>query len=199
MSLVCFGLVSSAQATTVDANEGWEMALQPSESITCIAHFIPDVPNVPASLIFLQAPDWIQQFVPEAHSWETALADEGRTAYLFGPAITNDASDPLDIFEYRLYYQWDDEDPDFDPNYPVYLDVVVFDDQEIIRDFAYRGIPDGPYDPVNPTTWKEQYYPESDPYDNPVPEPMTICLLGLGVAFLRKSRRRSKAIATERR
>jgi hypothetical protein len=182
--LVCLGLTLSAQATPVDANEGWVMKLQPGESFTCIAQFIPDTPNVPDSLIFPQAPDWVELFVPEALSWDTALTDGGKTAYLYGPAITNNTAIKIPIFSYKLYYRWDDEDPDYDENYPLYLDVVVFNNQEIVTDFALRGIPGGPWDNPYEETWREQY--GGPPYENPVPEPMTICLLGLGAAFLRK-------------
>ena len=194
--LVCLSLTCCAQAATVDANEEWEMEQEPYESFTCIAHFIPDVPNVPDSLIFPQASEWTDTYPFDYVSagWNTTLADAGKTAYLFGPTLTNDGPNPIDLFSYRLYYQWDNEDPNYDPDYPVYLDVVVFNDQEIVRDFALRGIPNGPYDTVNLTTWREQDDPGSDPYENPVPEPMTICLLGLGSAFLR--RRRSTLIGT---
>ncbi len=188
--LVCLWLTSAARATIVDANESWTMKLQPGETFTAIAHFIPDVPGVPDSLIFPDTPDWIELFDPGALAWDVALADEGKTAYLYGPAITNVELSEIPIFSYMLYSQWDDEDPDFDENYPVYLDVVVFNDLEIVRDFALRGLPHGPWDTVNEDTWKEQYDPESNPYINPIPEPMTICLLGLGTALLRKKRRK---------
>lgn len=162
------------------------MKLQPGETFTAIAHFIPDVPDVMDSLIFPQAPDWVDLYVPGALNWVTALADAGETAYLYGPAITNDGPNSISVFSYTLYCQWDDEDPNYDPDYPVYLDVVVFNGQEIVRDFALRGVPSGPWDPVNPTTWREQY--GGDPYENPIPEPVMICLLGFGSAFLRKRR-----------
>ena len=185
--LVCLWLTSAARATIVDANESWTMKLQPGETFTAIAHFIPDVPGVPDSLIFPDTSDWIELFDPGALTWDVGLADEGKTAYLYGPAITNDTDSDLPIFSYKLYYQWDDEDV---VDYPVYLDVVVFNDLEIVRDFALRGLPHGPWDEPNEDTWKEQHDPESDPYINPIPEPMTICLLGLGTALLIKKRRR---------
>ena len=184
--LVCLGLTSSAQATIVDANEGWEMKLKPGESITAIAYFIPNVPNISDSLIFPQAPDWIEKFVPGAFSWDTGLTNGGKTAYLCGPAITNNTAIKMPVFSYRLFYQWDDEDPNYDENYPLYLDVVVFNDQEIVNDFALRGIPGGPWDNLYDETWREQY--GEPPYENPVPEPATICLLGLGAAILGKRR-----------
>jgi hypothetical protein len=193
--LMCLGLTSSVRATLVDANDEWGMTLQVGESFTCLAHFIPDIPNVvPESLIFTRPPEWTNSypFNYEAAGWDVALADGGKTAYLFGPKIANTGPGPLDIFSYKLYYQWDDDGLDFDPNYPVYLDWVIFDDLTLIQDSGWRRKADGTWEwPANEITWREQYYPESEPYENPVPEvpePMVICLLGLGAAFLRKRR-----------
>ncbi|MHC4458788.1 MAG: hypothetical protein ACYS0I_17215 [Planctomycetota bacterium] len=110
-----------------------------------------------------------------------------KTAYLHGPAITNNDISEISIFIYRLFYQWDDEDPNYNENYPVILDVVVFNDEAIVNEFALRGIPNGPYDdPLQDTTWKEQSYPESPPYLNPVPEPAGICLFSAVWLLLRK-------------
>ena len=185
--LVCLGLTLSAQAAIVDANDEWGMVLQAGESFTCLAHFIPDIPNVSSSLIFAQPPEWTDTywFDWEAAGWDVALADGNKTAYLFGPEITNSGPNPLDIFSYKLYYQWDDEGLDFDPNYPIYLDWVAFNGPTIIGDNSYRRTAAGVWEKYD-VTWREQY--GGSPYENPVPEPMTICLLGFGTAFLRKRR-----------
>ncbi len=186
--LVCFGPVLSVRAVPVDDNDVWQMVLDPGESFTCLAHFIPDIPNVvPESLIFTQPPEWTSTY---PSGWDTALTDAGKTAYLFGPEITNSGPDPNVVFKYNLCYQWDDEAHDFDPNYPIYLDWVVFDDLTLTEDLGWRKKIDGTWEwPADEITWREQYYPGSDPYETPVPEPMTICLLGLGTAFLEKRRR----------
>jgi hypothetical protein len=188
--LMYFGLTLSAHATPVDANDEWGMTLQVGESFTCLAHFIPDTPNVPSSLIFTQPPVWTDTYTFDhiTAGWNTALTDGNKTAYIFGPEIANTGPSPLDIFSYKLYYQWDDEGLDFDPNYPVYLDWVVFDDLTLIQDSGWRRKADGTWEwPANEITWREQH--GDPPYENPVPEPVTICILGLGAAFLRKRRR----------
>jgi hypothetical protein len=184
--LVCSGLTSSARATIVDVNQEAYMMIEPSTAITCIAYFIPDVPNVPGSLMFPQPPQWTDMipFDHEAAGWNTALADGNKTVYIFGPEIANTGPSSLSVFSYKLYYQWDDGDPNYNPSYPVYLDTVVFDGGAIVSETARRGTL-GSYE-TNPGTWQEEY--GGPPYENPAPEPMTICLLGLGAAFLRKRR-----------
>jgi len=178
--LVCFGLTSSAGATTVDANQEWVMGIEPSISITCVSYFIPDVPNVPDSLIFAQLPEWTNtvSFDYNSAGWDTALTDGGKTAYLFGSELTNSGLSFLNLFSYKLYYQWGDEDV---VDYPVYLDVVVFYDDEVVYNSSRWG---------EPGSYEGGEAPLDGPYDNPIPEPMTICLLGLGTALLRKKRRR---------
>lgn len=188
--LVCLVLTSSARATIVDVNEEWGMVLLPGESFTCLAHFIPDIPGVvPDSLMITLPPEWTDTYPFDYISagWDTALTGANKTAYIFGPRITNNESSPVYLFSYKLYYQWDDEDPNYNPAYPVYLDWVTFDGPTIISDNAYRRTAAGVWEKYD-ITWREQYYPDEEPYDNPVPEPMMIYLLGLGAAFLRKRR-----------
>jgi hypothetical protein len=193
--LVYLGLTLSAYATPVDANDEWGMVLQPGESFTCLAHFIPDIPGVvPESLIFTQPPEWTNTyyFDYEAYGWDTVLTDGGKTAYLFGPRITNNGSEPNYPFSYKLYYQWDDEGLDFDPNYPIYLDWVAFDGPTTIGDNSYRRTAAGVWEKYD-VTWREQY--GGPPYENPVPEPMTVCILSLGAAFCRKASSRKGWLA----
>jgi hypothetical protein len=181
--LVYFGLTSSAWATPVDVNKEALMVLEHDTSITCIAYFIPGVPGVPSSLIFTQAPQWTDTYYFDyvSEGWDTVLTDGGKTAYLFGPEITNSRPDPCNLFSYKLYFHWDTEDV---VDYPVYLDTVVFDYEAIISKNARWGTPDS-FESVPGTTWQEEY--GGLPYDNPVPEPMTICFLGFGAAFCRKT------------
>ncbi|MDD5327640.1 MAG: PEP-CTERM sorting domain-containing protein [Phycisphaerae bacterium] len=182
--LMCLGLTSPAQATIVTGWDQWYLSVEPNQPVTCVAHFIPDLDGYVAdSLIFTQPPEWTGSFDYISAGWDTTLADSNKTAYLFGPELTNGGL----LFSYKTYYQWDDEDPDYDPDYPVYFDLVIFNGDTIVAEFARRGTP-GDYDQaIIGTTWSEQ--DGEPPYENPVPEPMTICLLGFGAAFMKKSRR----------
>ncbi|MHC4571649.1 MAG: hypothetical protein ACYS0C_06195 [Planctomycetota bacterium] len=189
--LVCLWLTSSAQATLIQGDDDWKQPLEAGQTVTCVAHFIPDVPAiVPDSLIFVQAPEWTLTwpFDYATYGWDTAISEDGKAAYLYGPALTNDTLQAWQLFSYSLFYQWDDEDPHYNENNPVWVDVAVFSGQELFEDGAVRGIPGGPWDHYYSDTWRETYVSGSDPYENPIPEPVTICLLGLGVAFLRKRR-----------
>jgi len=193
--LVCLWLTSAARATIVDGNDKWEMPLEPGQTITCVAYFIPDIPAiVPESLVFdvCRPPEWTDSypFDYEGLGGDTAVSEDGKAAYLYGPEIYNDTEWPWDLFSYSLFYQWDDEDLYYNKNNPVWVDIAGFNGMELYADGSVRGIPGGPWDTVNDDTWKEQYDHESDPYENPIPEPMTICLLGLGTALLRKKRKR---------
>jgi hypothetical protein len=191
MLLVCLGLICCARATVITGSQEWYKNFDAGESVTCIAFY------GLGSVKFTQAPEWLDnEYTPPYNhdivGWNTALTDEGKTAYLYGPRATNSSGDPCEWFAFGLFYQWDDTAPDFDPNYPVYQDMAIFDGpfgSEPTFAVGRRGIPG------DAESWEykdnDPYsgpYQTDEPYTNPVPEPMTICPLGLGVAFLRKRR-----------
>lgn len=190
--LVCLGLVSSVRATSVNAFEQWGTKLDSGESITCIAHYIPDTPDVPVSLVFQKAPEPTSTYpFGDWTGWQTAISPGQKMVYLYGPRQTN-MTDFNDVrwFSYNLFFNWDGEDPDLDPDYPVYLDTALFDGGfGVSTDSAWfwKGEPGG-----WPDGWVMEEYPHNpnyvEDYTNPAPEPMTICLLGLGALFLRKRR-----------
>jgi hypothetical protein len=182
---------SGARAALVYGSDEWLQPLDAGLGITCVAHFIPDVPGVvPESLVFEKAPEWTSTwfFDHVGEGWDTAISEDGKVAYLYGPEIVNDTARKWELFSYSLFYEWDDEDLYYDENNPVWVDVVSFRHQEVLEDGAVSGIPGGPWDNYYYDTWKEQHNPGSDPYENPIPEPAIVCLLGLGAVFLRKKR-----------
>ena len=197
--LVCLWLTSGAWATIVDGNDTWGALLYEGESLTCIVHF------VWSSVEFTAVPLQITEIGYDAGGiwgdigWQAVLLDAdgmivdtgGTIAYIYGPTITGG---PVpELFSYNLFYQWDDEIAD--PLYPVYIDVAIYDGPYGSEPFDYWGWQGTPGDPDSWEYRSAPYYkdePECEEgfYDNPAPEPMTICLLGLGTAFLRKKRRR---------
>jgi len=188
--LVCLWLTSGARATTVSGLDNWGLSLdQNHPSLTGIAYF------VWSSVEFTAAPAWTDtyDFDHETAGWSTALSLDNKIAYIYGPRITNDTNNVVNLFSYELSYQWDDAIED--PLYPVYIDVAIYDGpfgSESYDYWGWRGTPGI----TNSWHSREEPYYKDDPeyeegfYDNPSPEPMTICLLGLGAAFLRKKRKR---------
>jgi len=189
--LVCLGLASSARAEIKYGNDAWDIRLNSGQSITCVAHFVwssIEFNDVPIQLVLpgYEGGNWVDI------GWQAALSPDNKIAYMCGPPSTNTTGDDyLKWFAYTLSYQWDDavEDPDW----PVYIDTAIYNGppgSEPIDYWGYKGIPG------DPNSWRyrdEPYYmdePEYDEhfFDNPAPEPMTICLLGLGALFLRKRR-----------
>jgi hypothetical protein len=192
--LMYFGLTSSAWATLVTGSQEWYKYLDPGESITCIAFY------GLGSVEFTQPPQWLYNYMPpfnhDINGWEMELSADHKTAYLYGPRATNSSGYIREWFDYELFYQWDDSAPGFDPNYPVYQDMALFDGpfgSEATFAVGWRGTPGVPssweYKDNNPYSGP---YQTDVPYTNPapqeVPEPMTVCILSLGAAFLRKRR-----------
>jgi hypothetical protein len=147
------------------------------------------------SVEFTQPPEWlVNVYTPpynhDIAGWEMALSDDHKIAYLYGPRATNSSGHPREWFAYKLFYQWDNEAPDFDPCYPVYQDMAIFNGLfGSLSTFAvgFRGTPGDnsswEYKDNNPYAGP---YQTEYPYTNPAPEPMTICLLGFGALFCRK-------------
>jgi hypothetical protein len=175
----------------VDANEEWGVLLDNGESLTCIAHYIPDINGIPESLVFSQTPEFTDTYTGgDRTGWQTVLSDDQKMVYLYGPRTTNDTGqNDIGWFSYTLFFQWDDEDANLDPTFPVYIDTAVFDGPlgcAFYDEWGWRGKPG----PGNGEDWEyqsEPYY--EDGYTNPAPEPMTICLFGLGAVFLRIRKR----------
>jgi hypothetical protein len=189
--LVCFGLTSSAWATLVTGSQEWYKYLNAGESVTCIAFY------GLGSVEFTQPPEWLfNEYTPpfnhDIAGWEMELSADHKIAYLYGPRATNSSGYIREWFDYELFYQWDDEAPGFDPNYPVYQDMALFDGpfgSEPTYAVGWRGKPgvasSWEYKDNNPYSGP---YQTEEPYTNPAPEPVTICILGLGAAFLIKRR-----------
>ena len=192
--LVCLWLTSGARAAIVSGSDQWGITLDANESITAIAHFVwggvefTVVPEQKTGLGYDAGGIWGDI------GWQVELSPDNKIAYMHGPRSTNiTESNDVGWFSYELSYQWDDAAVGFDPNYPVYIDTALYDGpygSEPTNYWGWRGIPGI----TNSWEYRDVPYYKDDPeyeegfYDNPTPEPMTICLLGLGAVFLRKRR-----------
>lgn len=199
---VCFGLTSSALADIHYYQEDWGITLDANQSITCVAHFVwygiefNDVPNqVPAGVY----PDYDNGGRWNEIGWEASLSSDNKIAYVAGPQVTNNTDvNNLGWFVYTLSYLWDDADPNYDPNWPVYIDTAIYDGpygSDPIESWGWRGTPGDPNsweNSIDPYVINEPWYTD-DFFDNPAPEPATICLLSLGTAFIFVTRRRRPA------
>jgi hypothetical protein len=190
--IVCLSLSSAADAVVVDANEEWGIKLDDGQSLTCIAHYIPDVEGVPQSLVFETVPEITFTYTAgDWTDWIIAISVDQKALYLYGPANTNNTGyNDVGWFSYKLFFQWDDEDKDLDTDFPVYIDTALYSGgigSEPFDDFFWKGSPGG--------TWPDDWEKSEEPYDdsgyyNPIPEPAMIFLLGIGTLFLRKRRKK---------
>lgn len=190
--LVCLWLTSSAQAALVTGLQNWYKNLDTGESITCIAFY------GLGSVKFTQAPEWVDnEYTPpynhDITNWQMGLSADQKIAYIYGPLATNSSGYPREWFAYKLFYRWDTDAEGFDPDWPVYQDMAIYDGplgSEPTFAVGWRGIPGEPesweYKDDDPHSGP---YQTDEPYTNPIPEPMTICLLGLGIVLLRKKRK----------
>jgi len=189
---VCLGLASTAQATTVTGSDMWGITLDSNQSITCIAHYVwggiefTAVPEQTTGYDYDAGGDW------GVIGWQVGLSPDNKIAYMYGPRSTNNTgNNDVGWFSYNLFYQWDTDAPGFDPDYPLYVDTALFDGpfgSEPTDYWGWRGTPGGDPNGRDEPYYKDEPEYEEGFYDNPAPEPMTICLLGLGAAFLRKRR-----------
>jgi len=178
-----------SQGTIVSGTDQWGISLDPNESFTCIAHYVWD------SVEFTLPPEQTSTYTAGGNwadiGWHAALSEDKKTAYIYGPRLTNNSSVTLNWFSYNLLYQWDDEDADFDPQFPVYIDTVIFDGDTRIDYWGWRGIPGVPESwryRTEPYHKDEPEHEDEEFYENPVPEPMTVSLLVIGTFLLRKRR-----------
>jgi hypothetical protein len=194
--LVCLWLTSGARAAIVSGSDKWGITLDANESITAIAHFVWGGVEFTALPLQITGLGYDAGGIWGDIGWQAELAPDNKIAYMYGPQSTNiTESNDVGWFSYELSYQWDDAAVGFDSNYPVYIDTAIYDGpfgSEPTNYWGWRGTPGI----TNSWEYRDVPYYIDDPeyeegfYDNPAPEPMTICLLGLGTAFLRKKRRR---------
>jgi hypothetical protein len=187
--LVYLWLALPAWAVIQYGQDAWDIRLDSGQSITCIAHFVwgsVEFNDVPIQLNWSEyiGGDW------EDIGWEAMLSADSNIAYICGPQITNTTGiDDANWFAYNLSYKWDDAIED--PSWPVYIDTAIYNGpygSAPIDYWGWRGTPG------IPESWqyRDEPYAKDQPwyteefFDNPAPEPMTICLLGLGAVFLRK-------------
>jgi hypothetical protein len=200
-AVVCLYLAPSVQAAIVNADTEWDIsmggtlpkAIRPS--MNCIAYYIPDLPGL-ESLVFTAAPvfESVPSYIGDYGQWQTELALDGKAVYLYGPTITYDSDILQKWFIYTLSYQWDNAAANFDPAFPVYHDITIFSGPKgsnSIQEWAWRG------NPADILSWKYQdhSYKGSEPYTcpyAPLPEPITILVLGLGAVLLRKNKNQNR-------
>ncbi len=180
---VCLYLASAAQATLVEANNDWGInQISGISQLSCIVHHIPDIAS---SLVFTEGPAFINgdpSYPDDFSQWQTELSLDKKTICLLGP-VTSDYR-----FKYTLFYQWDDAVAN--PDYPVYIDTAIFNGSEgtlSLKEWSWRG------NPAEILSWEYQdhSYNSGEPYTSPhdpLPEPITILVLGLGAVLLGKTK-----------
>jgi hypothetical protein len=193
---VCLYLTSAAHATIVNANLDWGIsmggtlpkAIRPS--MNGIAYYIPDLFGL-ESLVFTAVPVFVNdsEYFGDYSQWQTELAPDGKAVYLYGPTTTYDSDILKKWFRYTLSYQWDDAAAGFDPAFPVYNDIAIFSgpkDSNSIQEWAQRG---NPADIQSWVVYQDHSYKGGEPYTSPydpLPEPITILVFGLGAVLLGK-------------
>jgi hypothetical protein len=201
---ICSGLALPAWATPQFGYDDWGSTLDSDQTITAIAYFVwssvefNDVPVQVAMGVYtdpIYGGEYQHGGLWADIGWTAAMSPDKKIAYVAGPPSTNTTEhDDYGWFAYTLSYNWNTDDPNFDPSWPVYIDGAIYNGpfgSEPIDTWGWRGTPGVPESwSYSDTPYAIDYNPDytEDFFNNPAPEPATICILGLGALFLRKKR-----------
>lgn len=193
--VLCICSISTASGPLQKSyQQDWGVSLGSGDSITCIAHYIPDsAPNMPGDLVFDDAPvfadDGSYEYYNEGNpdGWDVAIADDNKSVWLYGPRQTNDQGYSNWWWIYELSFAWTGQEGEDEP---LYFDTALYDGGEGSEPVQLWGASGNETDGFSDTEppYASQEYIDNN-YLNPAPEPATLLMLTGGIWFAARRKR----------